>query len=1001
MQVHPDDSHRMEPGTEFQRVGGAGAPGTASAAGSAAATPGAVRRTSTFAQFNAVFRKTARLQSRSKAQNCCQCVLPLAVMLLLMLIQLLVDNVVEDLSEFGAVRPADPHPVIEPASLYTTNDTYETSGCYRDSSGNTIPLRTRPGEAEMYLVEPPAGPSATAGWKAAFARMIATREKVIQGPFGNFSFVGVPQLGGVVWPERGMLRNFCENDVTLLQNITFDNSSTEAALEARIFDEWGMVTSPGGYMFRNLTPSAMNVAVVYNHTLTGGVDLAALTSLVFDAFVTWASGSTGGTGPGGPPPVVYAGTADFPVRERPVSFDLVSLIGPGLFHLLLHMIMPVIITAVVYEKEHKLLEITKMMGMRTPVYWAVTYIFSYLLYFVTAVFMLILGNAFGFRFFTDNSGFGMFMLFFLWGHTLVAWSFFLSLFFNKSRIATSVGYLYVIVASILVQLLLTDYFRNKNTNEFVLFIMTLLPTAALWRALQAFSLAVIFDGPGTKSLSDLSIPELRIDEVYAYLFFQWLVLIVLFFYLDQVYTGEYGVARSKLFFLEKSFWTGGKSTRYGEPTMGPAQPNDPPDVVKEREDVARDHSLALRTFDLRKVYEPRGGNPEKVAVKGLSLGMRPGEVLGYIGSNGAGKSTTINMISGLLKPTSGTATIFGLDIRSDMDKIHSMMGVCPQDNLIWERLTADETTRFYGRLKGLSGKALDDAVTQTLTAVSLQNEGSKLAGEFSGGMKRRLCVACAVIGDPKVIILDEPSTGLDPRSRRELHQCILKFKRNAAIFLVTHSHAEATLLCDRVAIFMGGELRTVGTVAEVKARHGKGFRVSISADAPYEEIASFMERNFDGVERGQTLGDVHEFGIPKDACPLSQIFEVMEEGRERLRVKDWGCQNSDLESAFLTLYERFEKTGSDAPGGAKPTDRGGMSAVKMRGGRSPVSRRRGDDTSSSSTSYDSYGSPRYSDYYSSSSSSSSRRGSSSTTRTSATSGTSGTSYGTYSYSYDN
>jgi ABC-type multidrug transport system ATPase subunit len=834
MQVHPDETQRMESGQDLpshQTLGGG------------ASLPGNVRRTSTFAQFNAVFRKTARLQSRSKAQNCCQCVLPLVVMVLLMLIQTLVDTVVEDLSEFGSVRPAMPNPEIEPASLYTTNYTYETSGCYRDSDGNAIPLRTRFGETEMYLVEPPAGPAATEGWKRAFAQLVDSREKQFVTPFGNLSFVGVPQIGGVVWPDRGMTRNYCENDITLLRNITFDNSSTEASLETRIFDKWGRETSPGGYMFRNLTLSSMDVAVVYNYTLTAGVDLAALSSLVFDSFLLW---STGGAQA---PPVVYAGTADFPARERPVSFDLVSLIGPGLFHLLLHMIMPVIITSVVYEKEHKLLEITKMMGMRTPVYWAVTYIFSYLLYFVTAVFMLVLGNAFGFRFFTDNNGFAMFMLFFLWGHTLVAWSFFLSLFFNKSRVATSVGYLYVIVASILVQLLLTDYFRNKNTNEFVLFVMTLLPTAALWRAMQAFSLAVIFDGPGTSSLSDLSIPELRIDEVYAYLFFQWLVLIILFFYLDQVYTGEYGVARSKLFFLEKSFWTGGKSTRYGEPTMGPAQSNDPPDVAKERADVAANPNLALRTFDLRKVFEPRGGNPEKVAVRGLSLGMHAGEVLGYIGSNGAGKSTTINMISGLLRPTSGTATIFGLDIRSDMEKIHSMMGVCPQDNLIWERLTADETTRFYGRLKGLSGKALDEAVKQTLTAVSLQNEGSKLAGEFSGGMKRRLCVACAVIGDPKVIILDEPSTGLDPRSRRELHKCILRFKRNAAIFLVTHSHAEATLLCDRVAIFMGGELRTVGTVAEVKARHGKGYRVSISADTPYEEIATFMERNFDGVER--------------------------------------------------------------------------------------------------------------------------------------------------------
>ncbi|PWA55731.1 ABC transporter A family member 7 [Artemisia annua] len=186
-----------------------------------------------------------------------------------------------------------------------------------------------------------------------------------------------------------------------------------------------------------------------------------------------------------------------------------------------------------------------------------------------------------------------------------------------------------------------------------------------------------------------------------------------------------------------------------------------------------------------KVYPGRDGNPEKFAVRGLSLALSKGECFGMLGPNGAGKSSFIHMMIGLIKPSSGTAYVRGLDIRDDMDEIYANMGVCPQHDLLWETLTGREHLLFYGRLKNLRGFALIQAVEESLRSVNLLNGGvgDKQVGKYSGGMKRRLSVAISLIGDPTVVYMDEPSTGLDPTSRNNLWNVIKQAKENRAIFL--------------------------------------------------------------------------------------------------------------------------------------------------------------------------------------------------------------------------
>ncbi|VAI31826.1 unnamed protein product [Triticum turgidum subsp. durum] len=239
---------------------------------------------------------------------------------------------------------------------------------------------------------------------------------------------------------------------------------------------------------------------------------------------------------------------------------------------------------------------------------------------------------------------------------------------------------------------------------------------------------------------------------------EWALMLVLAFYLDQVSSIGGSVGNPLLFFrcLQK---------KHAPPLQSSfAQQNHKVAVDMEKADVAQERQVveqllmdcnanqAIICDNLRKVYPGKDGNPDKLAVRGLSLALPKGQCFGMLGPNGAGKTSFISMMVGLTKPTSGTAYAHGMDIRMDMDGIYTNMGVCPQHDLLWETLTGKEHLFFYARLKNLQGAALVKAVNDSLKSVNLFHGGvgDKQVGTYSGGMKRRLSVAISLIGDPKL-----------------------------------------------------------------------------------------------------------------------------------------------------------------------------------------------------------------------------------------------------------
>lgn len=224
---------------------------------------------------------------------------------------------------------------------------------------------------------------------------------------------------------------------------------------------------------------------------------------------------------------------------------------------------------------------------------------------------------------------------------------------------------------------------------------------------------------------------------------------------------------------------------------------------------------AIRTIDLTKTYGAR------TAVRALNLSVARGETFALLGLNGAGKTTTIKMVTGLLRPTSGDALVLGTSVVADPGAVKRVVNVSPQETAVARNLTVRENLDLIARLYGLGRGAVAAAVAEMLTTFGLHGVARDRARTLSGGMQRRLSVAMALISDPQVLFLDEPTLGLDVLARRELWAAIRRLRGRVTVVLTTHSMEEATALADRVGVMADGELRAVGTVAELQARTGR------------------------------------------------------------------------------------------------------------------------------------------------------------------------------------
>ncbi|XP_038685237.1 ABC transporter A family member 1 isoform X1 [Tripterygium wilfordii] len=618
--------------------------------------------------------------------------------------------------------------------------------------------------------------------------------------------------------------------------------------------------------------------------------------------------------------------APFPTREyTDDEFQSIIKSVMGVLYLL-GFLYPIsrLISYSVFEKEQKIREGLCMMGLKEGIFhlsWFITYALQFALSagIITACTM---GSLFKY---SDKSV--VFVYFFLFGLSAIMLSFLVSTFFTRAKTAVAVGTLSFLGA----------FFPYYTVNDEA--VPMILKVVASLLSPTAFALGSINFADYERAHIGLRWSNIwRADSGVNFLVCLLMMLLdtllycLIGLYLDKVLPRENGVSYHWNFIFQNCFWrkkkkikhqssslegkvndnfSKNKSNFYGGDTVEPIVEAISLDMKQQELD-----GRCIQMRNLHKVYSTRRGN--SCAVNSLQLTLYENQILALLGHNGAGKSTTISMLVGLLPPTSGDALVFGKNIVTDMDEIRKGLGVCPQNDILFPELTVREHLEIFAVLKGVEEDVLESVVIDMVDEVGLADKVNTVVGALSGGMKRKLSLGIALIGNSKVIILDEPTSGMDPYSMRLTWQLIKKIKKGRIILLTTHSMDEAEELGDRIAIMANGSLKCCGSSLFLKHQYGVGYTLTLVKSSPNASIAAdIVYRHIPLATCVSEVGTEISFKLPLgssaafenmfreiESCMRSPICVPERMGREDTNhrgIESYGISVTTLEEVFLRV----------------------------------------------------------------------------------------------------
>lgn len=293
---------------------------------------------------------------------------------------------------------------------------------------------------------------------------------------------------------------------------------------------------------------------------------------------------------------------------------------------------------------------------------------------------------------------------------------------------------------------------------------------------------------------------------------------------------------------------------------------------------------------------------DKLSVDHLSLAIEAGEIFGLLGPNGAGKSTTINMIVGLLSMDQGSITVDGIDIKERPLEVKRRIGLVPQDLALYENMPAADNVAFFGRLYGLRGGELKERVKEALRFVGLEERAKHRPDTFSGGMKRRLNIACSIVHRPKLIIMDEPTVGIDPQSRNHILESVRELNRmGSTVIYTSHYMEEVASLCDRVAIVDQGHVIACGTEQELRERVAGEEKIVMTASGIGEAVLAELKQH-PRITRIKETGNGLELYTPSSQNELQDILYIC--AKHDAVIHSVVCEQPTLETLFLNLTGR-------------------------------------------------------------------------------------------------
>ncbi|XP_030852678.1 phospholipid-transporting ATPase ABCA1 isoform X1 [Strongylocentrotus purpuratus] len=646
-----------------------------------------------------------------------------------------------------------------------------------------------------------------------------------------------------------------------------------------------------------------------------------------------------------------------------------------------------IIKGIVYEKERRLKEVMKVMGLSNGVHWLAWLIDSFLVMFTSCV-LLVLVLKLG-KIITYSDG-GILLLFLVsFCVSTIMLCFLISVFFSKANLSAACGAVIFFLTYVPFTLVITwDAYLTRGAK----FGVSLLNTIAFGYGSVYLSLYEV-QGTGVQ-WNNINTSPLNGENGFTFmqvLAMMWLDAFIygmLTWYIEAVMPGQYGMPRPLYFPFTRSYWCG-----HGKPNntdgesidMNHARFRGAPNSDVEADPAHLPLGVAIR--HLLKIYS----TGKKLAVDNLSVNFYEGQITSFLGHNGAGKTTTMSILTGLFPPTEGTAYIYGRDIRTSIDEIRHSLGMCPQHNVLFDKLTVAEHLWFYARLKGGTANDVAIEMEQMLQDLYLPHKRDEYSANLSGGMKRKLSIAIAFMAGSKTVILDEPTAGVDPYARREIWDLLSKYKTGRTIIMSTHHMDEADILGDRIAIIAKGKLRCCGSSLFLKSHFGSGYYLvltkqtggfghSRSMDEKDDDVAPLDLTSGDGdvihAEKASEAGDVPDLGycseavitafikkfVPKATVAenigteisyqlpltsarnqqLSKMFRELEMNMDKLYISSYGLSDTSLEEVFLAVTEDNEMvdmepgdTDISTDGGRLPRPFMGRGSIRRRHYRMP------------------------------------------------------------------
>ncbi|XP_077992844.1 ATP-binding cassette sub-family A member 2-like [Glandiceps talaboti] len=600
--------------------------------------------------------------------------------------------------------------------------------------------------------------------------------------------------------------------------------------------------------------------------------------------------------------------------------------------------------SIVHEKEQRLKEMMKIMGLSNFIYWLSWFITCLVEISITATLLLIIMKC-G-QLFPYSDPFLLWLYFMLNAVSTVLFSFFLSAFFSKAKLAAACsGILYIIIC------LPFWYILNmENTSYATVSLPVKIFTCLVSQSAHNLGIRYILQHEQQANglqWSTINTPwpdysqDITIGNITLFIVLDWFIYMIILWYLEAVYPGTYGVPQPWYFPFLKSYWCGGDSD--GDTCLDKhrglheGETEDvlynifnvtAPDNPQTSQSIHEDNRVGICIKRLVKVY--RKGKAQ--AVKSLSLNLYEDQITALLGHNGAGKTTIMSILTGFITPSSGTAIIYGRDIRREMVQIRQSLGICPQYNALFEKLTVQEHLWFYSKIKDAPMKCFKSETDRLLTDMGLYNKKHSTIKTLSGGMKRKLSVAVAFTGGAKTVILDEPTAGVDPYARRAIWDLLQKYKQGRTILLSTHHMDEASLLGDRIAILSNGQLKCCGPPQYLKANFGVGYQLTLVKDKGIDKFDKGRTESRTTIPRqvgtGQLYGlqlasvtsfiqqylplaefksqSDHEllYQVPVKATPKSkfiQLFDALCNNKDNLGISSFGMTETTLEQIFLKV----------------------------------------------------------------------------------------------------